>query len=178
MSEEQKNGALCFWLGFFLSLFGVLIAAIIGKGKGVIRAFQGMFFNAFLVVLGVVALCMMGQQTIAKQESRQKAERQAAEQALAEDFARQQQAAERLRKEESDKNARDEERRKRIDEIEAEKRSLAEEYRAVRRIADGLTGLKIDDPARIEAANKAESIFKRGSALTTETKTLKDSMGK
>lgn len=33
MSEKEENGALCFWLGFFLSLFGVLIAAIIGKVK-------------------------------------------------------------------------------------------------------------------------------------------------
>jgi hypothetical protein len=178
MSEEQENGALCFWLGFFLSLFGVLIAAIIGKGRGVVRAFQGMLFNALIVITFVIGAVIFGVHGSAVLKTNQRAEAQATEQTKLEDLARQQRTANVLRQEESERIARDEERHKRIVEIESEKHSLAEEYRAVKRIADGLTGLRVDNPTRIDAASKAESLFKKGSSLTEETKALKDNMGK
>jgi thiol:disulfide interchange protein len=178
MSEKQENGALCFWLGFFLSLFGLLIAAIIGKGKGVIRAFQGMLLGALIVVMLLINLSIFGWYTIEVQETKQKNEAQATEQSRAEDIAQQKRTSELILQKESEQIVRDEKRRKRIAEIESEKTSLADKYRAMKRIADGLTGLRVDDPTRINAANETESIFKKGSSLTAEAKTLKDDLGK
>jgi len=178
MSEKEENGALCFWLGFFLSLFGVLIAAIIGKGKGVIRAFQGMLFSLFIGALILIGPCIFGWNTKKVQENKQRKEAQATEEVRAADIEQQQRTSEIRLQKEAEQIARDEKRRKRITEIEAEKKSLADEYRAMKKIADGLTGLRVDDPTRINAANKAESISKKGSSLTAEAKTLKDDMGK
>jgi hypothetical protein len=178
MSEKEENGALCFWLGFFLSLFGVLIAAIIGKGKGVIRAFQGMLLNAVIVVMILIGLSIFGWHTAKVQEGKQGEEAQATEEARAADIEQQQRTSEIRLQKESEQIARNEKRRKRIAEIEEEKKSLADEYRAMKKIADGLTGLRVDDPTRINAASKAESLFKNGTSLTAEAKTLKDDMGK
>ena len=52
--EPENNDTLCFWMGFLFSFFGVLIAAIVGKGRGVCRAFWGMLVSMFVV--GIIVL--------------------------------------------------------------------------------------------------------------------------
>lgn len=137
-----------------------------------------MLLNAVIVVMILIGLSIFGWRTIKVQENKQREEAQAAEQARAEDVTQQRRASEIRLQKESEQIVRDEKRRKRIAEIESEKTSLADKYRPMKRIADGLTGLRVDDPTRINAANEAESIFKKGSSLTAEAKTLKDDMGK
>ena len=178
MSDKEENGALCFWLGFFLSLFGLLIAVIIGKGKGAMRALQGLLFSLFIGALILIGLSIFGWNTIKAQETEQRKQAQETEEARAADIEQQQRTSEIRLQKESEQIARDEKSRKRITDIEAEKKSRADEYRAMKKIADGLTGLRVDDPTRINAASKAESLFKNGTSLTAEAKTLKDDMGK
>lgn len=57
-TTSENNDALCFWMGFFFSFFGVLIAAIIGKGRCVRKAFWGMFVS-FLVGVLIVGLVVL-----------------------------------------------------------------------------------------------------------------------
>lgn len=52
----DANGALCFFLGFLFNLFGLLIAAIIGKQKGCVFALYGLLAEIFVgIVLCVLA---------------------------------------------------------------------------------------------------------------------------
>ena len=52
---QEDNSRLCFWLGLLLWLFGLLIAAIIGKGKGVIEAIKGMLVSVGIII-GIIIL--------------------------------------------------------------------------------------------------------------------------
>lgn len=182
MSEDQNNRTLCFWLGFFLSLFGVLIAAIIGKGKGVIRAFQGMLLSLVIVLLLFICVTCFGVLGVAREEK--KNEQIRIEQQLLKEKESTERAeqvtrnAELQRKESISRLARVEKQQKRIAELGGEKRSLIDEYQATKRIADGLTGLRLDDPKRIEAAKNAEIILKKGRVLTEELISLQSDSGK
>ena len=54
-TQEKPNGGLanqqdiklCFWLGFFFLILGVLIAAIIAKTEGVRSALKGFMWSFF-----------------------------------------------------------------------------------------------------------------------------------
>ena len=52
----RKRDPLCFFLGFFLPLLGIVIAAIIGKRDGVEDAVNGWFAAFFVVLLLVVII--------------------------------------------------------------------------------------------------------------------------
>ena len=54
---------LCIFLGIFLSLFGVLIAAIVAKGYGVRKSFLGIFIR--WAVMAVLALIVVFFQSVA-----------------------------------------------------------------------------------------------------------------
>ena len=54
-AKEDENGCLCFGLGFCFSLIGVLIAAVIGKTKGVKSALFGLALGTIGGV--ILALC-------------------------------------------------------------------------------------------------------------------------
>lgn len=58
--ELRKGDNLCFWLGFFFSLFGVLISAIIRGEKGCRSALKGLIFeiavSTFIIVTYVFAV--------------------------------------------------------------------------------------------------------------------------
>lgn len=49
--EEGDNGALCFWLGFLFWLVGLIVAAIIGKGRGVKSALWGLIFSTVIYII-------------------------------------------------------------------------------------------------------------------------------
>jgi hypothetical protein len=49
-NNEDNSGCLCFFLGAFFSIIGVVIAAIIGKAKGTVAALWGFGIN-FIVFL-------------------------------------------------------------------------------------------------------------------------------
>lgn len=49
--KECRNPWLCFFLGFFLPVVGLVVSAIIGKGMGVIRALVGIAIRYVFVFL-------------------------------------------------------------------------------------------------------------------------------
>ena len=51
-NAQSSDIRMCFWLGFILSLFGVLIAAVIAKGQGVRAALRGVLWG-IVVVIGI-----------------------------------------------------------------------------------------------------------------------------
>lgn len=53
-TSEESNGRLCFWLGLLFSLIGLIIAAIIGKTKGVKNALIGMAIGTGLCIASIV----------------------------------------------------------------------------------------------------------------------------
>lgn len=42
--KKDDAGQLCFWLGVLFGPFGLLLAAIVGKAAGLIKALRGFFF--------------------------------------------------------------------------------------------------------------------------------------
>ena len=56
--ERNSDDVLCFWLGFFLSVVGLLIAAVVSKGDGVRKAIKGFLFGigAWIVMAILVSL--------------------------------------------------------------------------------------------------------------------------
>lgn len=56
-SVQTEKYGLCFWLGFTLSFFGLLIAAIIEKREGVEQAIRGIVLEAILG--GIAGLLVM-----------------------------------------------------------------------------------------------------------------------
>ena len=58
--KENQHPRLCVCLGFFLSLFGIMIAAIIGKGDGVIKAFIGIGVRWLLIISSCVFFGNLG----------------------------------------------------------------------------------------------------------------------
>jgi hypothetical protein len=52
-----KTSGICFWLGFLLWLFGLLIAAIIEGKEGAIKALMGMLWS---IIVGVVIWIIFG----------------------------------------------------------------------------------------------------------------------
>lgn len=59
--KENQYPKLCVCLGCFLSLLGVVIAAIIGKGDGVIKAFVGIGVRWLLLISSCVFLRSLGE---------------------------------------------------------------------------------------------------------------------
>lgn len=53
-APAETHGVLCIWLGILFSLFGVIIAAIIGKAYGVKKALIGMVIGTAIVIVGLV----------------------------------------------------------------------------------------------------------------------------
>lgn len=54
-AKVDNCGSLCFWLGFWLWFLGLLIAAIVGKAEGVMRAVKG-FLCSLLIVVGLYVM--------------------------------------------------------------------------------------------------------------------------
>lgn len=50
-APAETHGVLCIWLGILFSLFGVIIAAIIGKAYGVKKALIGMVIGAAIFIV-------------------------------------------------------------------------------------------------------------------------------
>ena len=50
--DSSGNDTLCFWMGFLFWVFGLLIAAIIGKGQGLKSALLGMVVSTLVIILG------------------------------------------------------------------------------------------------------------------------------
>ena len=56
---ENSHGCLCFFLGFFFGLIGLVIAAIISKARGVVNALYGMFARVGCAV-AIAAIAYFG----------------------------------------------------------------------------------------------------------------------
>ena len=54
--QQHQYGFLCFLLGFFFSVMGILIAAIVEKGYGATQAIWGIVWRWIISVLVVGAL--------------------------------------------------------------------------------------------------------------------------
>lgn len=105
------------------------------------------------------------------EEQRQK------EQAIAEQAEQKEKVAQAQRIATATRLAREERQHKRIAQIEDEKRVLKNEYQSLKPIADGLTGLRLEDPTRTAAARRVEALFKKGRELTDELLSLQKDSG-
>ena len=52
--KKRQRDPLCFLLGFFFNVLGILIAAIIIKNDGVVDAVNGLFAFVFVMLIGIV----------------------------------------------------------------------------------------------------------------------------
>lgn len=56
VEEDANHGCLCFALGVLFGPLGLLLAAIVGKAKGLVSALWG--FLVFWLVSGLIILCL------------------------------------------------------------------------------------------------------------------------
>ena len=76
--NQESHGALCFFLGALFGPFGLLLAAIVGKAAGLVKALLGFV----LVGIPLTALAwwlMFGADMVAEQKRRARIEREDAE---------------------------------------------------------------------------------------------------
>ena len=76
--EPESNGALCFFLGAIFGPFGLLLAAIVGKAGGLVKALLG-FVLVGLPLMGLAWWLMFGADMVAEQKRRARIERDNAE---------------------------------------------------------------------------------------------------
>ena len=57
---DRPHGCLCFFLGMFFGPIGLVVAAIIGKARGVVSALIGMVAIGILVLLFYVLTGVLG----------------------------------------------------------------------------------------------------------------------
>ena len=57
---DKPHGCLCFFLGMFFGPIGLIVAAIIGKARGVVSALIGMAATSILVLLFFVLTGALG----------------------------------------------------------------------------------------------------------------------
>ncbi len=50
-NKRKETGQLCFCLGFFLSVIGVVIAAIVDKEEGVRQSVKGLLVSALVYIV-------------------------------------------------------------------------------------------------------------------------------
>lgn len=76
--EQETHGALCFSLGALFGPFGLLLAAIVGKAGGLVKALLG-FVLVGLPLTGLAWWLMFGADMVAEQKRRARIERDNAE---------------------------------------------------------------------------------------------------
>ena len=76
--EQEGHGALCFFLGALFGPFGLLLAAIVGKAGGLVKALLG-FVLVGLPLMGLAWWLMFGVDMVAEQKRRARIERDNAE---------------------------------------------------------------------------------------------------
>lgn len=76
--EPETHGTLCFFLGALFGPFGLLLAAIVGKAGGLVKALLG-FVLVGILLTGIAWWIMFGADMVADQKRRARIERDNAE---------------------------------------------------------------------------------------------------
>lgn len=76
--EPETHGVLCFFLGAIFGPFGLLLAAIVGKAGGLVKALLG-FVLVGIPLTGLSWWLMFGADMVAEQKRRARIERDNAE---------------------------------------------------------------------------------------------------
>lgn len=76
--EPETHGTLCFFLGALFGPFGLLLAAIVGKAGGLVKALLG-FVLVGLPIMGLAWWLMFGSDMVAEQKRRARIDRENAE---------------------------------------------------------------------------------------------------
>jgi len=66
--DDNAHGCLCFLLGMFFGPIGLIVAAIIGKARGVVSALFGMAALTILIVLFLVLTGALGALSMQREE--------------------------------------------------------------------------------------------------------------